>query len=71
MNKARMTIRFDHDPPKDSHKDHMREERDSHQNFPQGAMIELMTVILYSTSLTQRLIGLPMRAIRLNIGAMR
>ena len=27
MNKARMTIRFDHDPPKDSHKDHMREER--------------------------------------------
>ena len=32
-------------------------------------MIELMTVILYSTSLTQRLIGLPMRAIRLNIGA--
>lgn len=34
MNKARMTIRFDHDPPKDSYKDHMREERDSHQKVP-------------------------------------
>lgn len=31
MNKARMTIRFDHDPPKDSYKDHRREERDSYQ----------------------------------------
>ncbi|GIP01492.1 hypothetical protein J14TS5_65770 [Paenibacillus lautus] len=34
MNKARMTIRFDHDPPKDSHKDHMREERDPYQKVP-------------------------------------
>ncbi|MDL1163657.1 SPOR domain-containing protein [Yersinia pestis] len=35
MNKARMTIRFDHDPPKDSYKDHMREERDSYQEVPE------------------------------------
>ncbi|MCV4234962.1 SPOR domain-containing protein [Virgibacillus sp. LDC1] len=34
MNKARMTIRFDHDPPKDSRKDHLREERDSYQKVP-------------------------------------
>ncbi|MGV2806575.1 SPOR domain-containing protein, partial [Clostridium perfringens] len=34
MNKARMTIRFDHDPPKDSHKDHMPEERDPYQKVP-------------------------------------
>lgn len=34
MNKARMTIRFDHDPPKDSRKDLMREERDSYQKVP-------------------------------------
>lgn len=28
MNKARMTIRFDHDPPKDRSQEHLREERD-------------------------------------------
>lgn len=36
MNKARMTIRFDHDPPKGRNKDHAREEHDANQNVPAG-----------------------------------
>jgi len=36
MNKARMTIRFDHDPPKGRNKDHAREEHDADQSVPAG-----------------------------------
>ena len=68
MNKARMTIRFDHDPPKGRNKDHAREEHDANQNVPAGQNPGSTTAIPSSTNMTQRQqIGLPIRTLRTNL----